>query len=168
LVLHLLATTIASTINTQHQLGFDLNGTAGIAIFSTATSAAAITINPLLTSTAQIAASGSATLQGDNSNALKLAQIKGTNTMSGGTTTFNSYYSSMVSTIGLDVQSSKNTVSQDDAFLKQLNALRESSSGVSLDEELANLIKYQRSYQASAKLISTASDMLDIALNMVR
>ncbi len=164
----LLATTIASTINTQHQLGFDLNGTAGIAIFSTATSAAAITINPLLTSTAQIAASGSATLQGDNSNALKLAQIKGTNTMSGGTTTFNSYYSSMVSTIGLDVQSSKNTVSQDDAFLKQLNALRESSSGVSLDEELANLIKYQRSYQASAKLISTASDMLDIALNMVR
>lgn len=164
----LLATTIASSINTQHQLGFDLNGTAGIAIFSTATSAAAITVNPLLTSSAQIAASGSAALQGDNSNALKLAQIKGANTMSGGTATFNSYYSSMVSTIGLDVLSSKNTVAQDEAFLKQLVALRESSSGVSLDEELANLIKYQRSYQASAKLISTATDMLDIALNMVR
>jgi flagellar hook-associated protein 1 FlgK len=163
-----LATTIASTVNAQHQLGFDLNGNAGIAIFSPATSAATIAINPALTSTAQIAASGSATLPGGNSNALLLAQIKGTNTMSAGTTTFNSYYNSLVSKIGLDVQSGKNTVAQDEAFIKQLAALRESSSGVSLDEELANLIKYQRSYQASAKLISTASDMMDVALNMVR
>jgi len=164
-----LASTIASTVNTQHQLGFDLNGAVGIAIFTPAVaSAATISINPLLTSTTQIAASGSATLKGDNSNALKLAQLKGTNTMSGATTTFNSYFNSLVSKIGLDVESSKNTVSQDVAFIKQLSALRESSSGVSLDEELANLIKYQRSYQASAKLISTASDMMDIALNMVR
>jgi len=74
----------------------------------------------------------------------------------------------MVSELGLDVKSSETAVSQDAAFLKQLQALRESNSGVSLDEELANLIKYQRSYQASAKLISTASDMLDTVLNMVR
>ncbi|MEI6209976.1 MAG: flagellar basal body rod C-terminal domain-containing protein, partial [Desulfuromonadales bacterium] len=67
-----------------------------------------------------------------------------------------------------DVQSSKATVVQDDAYTKQLTALRDSNSGVSLDEELTNLIKYQRSYQASAKIITTVSDMLDVTLAMIR
>jgi flagellar hook-associated protein 1 FlgK len=64
--------------------------------------------------------------------------------------------------------SSKTTVSQDEAFSKQLTSLRESNSGVSLDEELTNLIKYQRSYQASAKLITTATEMLDTVIGMIR
>jgi flagellar hook-associated protein 1 FlgK len=85
-----------------------------------------------------------------------------------GGATFNGYYSSLVSTVGLDVQSSKTKVTQDEAFAKQLSTLRESNSGVSLDEELTNLIKYQRSYQASAKLISTVTDMLDVTLAMIR
>jgi flagellar hook-associated protein 1 len=165
-----LATTIATQVNTQHQAGRDLTNTAGLAFFSVTGSAATLTLNPAINTTTIAAAAGppAAFATGNNGNALLLAQLKGANTMSGGTTTFSSYYNSMVSKIGLDVQSSKNTVSQDEAFIKQLSALRESSSGVSLDEELANLVKYQRSYQASAKLISTASDMLDVALNMVR
>ncbi len=165
-----LASTIATQVNTIHQGGRDLVGANGLPVFNTSGSAATITLNPAITRTTIAAAAGAPAVfaAGDNSNALLLAQLKGANTMAGNTTTFNSFFSSMVSTIGLDVQSSKNTVSQDEAFVKQLAALRESSSGVSLDEELANLIKYQRSYQASAKLISTASDMLDIALNMVR
>jgi flagellar hook-associated protein 1 FlgK len=84
------------------------------------------------------------------------------------TATFSSYYSSLVSTVGLDVQSSKTTVAQDEAFTKQLTTLRESNSGVSLDEELTNLVKYQRSYQASAKLISTATEMMDTVIGMIR
>lgn len=166
-----LATTIATQVNTLHTGGFDLNGDAGEAMFTytgAPNSAATLTINPAMTSTNQIAASGSATLVGDNTNALLLAQLKSTSTMSGGTTTFNGFFTKLVSQIGLDVESSSNAVSQDAAFLKQLEALRESNSGVSLDEELTNLIKYQRSYQASAKLITTASDMLDIVLNMMR
>jgi len=165
-----LATTIATQINTQHQAGRDLTGAAGIAIFNPATSAATITVNAALTSTNQIAAASSAGVfaAGDNQNALLMAQLKSTNTMSGGTTTFNGYYDSMVSQIGLDVQAGQNAVAQDAAYLKQLDAVRESNSGVSLDEELTNLIKYQRSYQASAKLITTATEMLDVTLNMLR
>jgi len=78
------------------------------------------------------------------------------------------FYGSVVAQVGLDVQSAETVVNQDNAFLKQLNTLRESSSGVSLDEELANLIQYQRSYQASAKLITTAGEMLDTLINMMR
>jgi len=164
-----LATTITSQINTQHKLGFDLTGAAGIDFFDgAATDAATFNINPLLTSTNQIAASSNALLTGDNSNALKLAQLQNQKLMSGSTSTFNSYFDGLVSQVGLDVRSSKNTEAQDIAFTRQLTTLRDSNSGVSLDEELTNLIKYQRSYQASAKLITTATEMMDTVINMVR
>ncbi|MEI7816623.1 MAG: flagellar basal body rod C-terminal domain-containing protein, partial [Desulfuromonadales bacterium] len=81
---------------------------------------------------------------------------------------FSSYFGSLVSQVGLDVLSSKNTVAQDEAFTKQLTTLRESNSGVSLDEELTNLVKYQRSYQASAKLVSTVTEMMDMVLGLIR
>lgn len=105
---------------------------------------------------------------GDNSNALALAQLQGKKVMSGNTATFGSYFNGLVSTVGLDVQSAKNTEAQDIAFTKQLTTLRESNSGVSLDEELTNMIKYQRSYQASAKLITTATEMMDTVIAMIR
>jgi flagellar hook-associated protein 1 FlgK len=164
-----LATTITSQINTQHRLGYDLNGIGGINFFdATATDAATFKLNPLLISTNQIAASSDALLSGDNSNALKLAQMQNQKLMPGNTSTFSSYFDSLVSKVGLDVRSSKNTEAQDIAFTRQLTALRESNSGVSLDEELTNMIKYQRSYQASAKLITTATEMMDTVINMIR
>lgn len=164
-----LATTITSQINTQHKLGFDLTGTGGIDFFdAAATDAATFKLNPLLTNTNQIAASSNTLLTGDNSNALKLAQLQNQKLMTGNTSTFNSYFDSLVSQVGLDVSSSKNTEAQDIAFTRQLTTLRDSNSGVSLDEELTNLIKYQRSYQASAKLITTATEMMDTVINMIR
>jgi flagellar hook-associated protein 1 FlgK len=161
-----LAKTIIDEVNAVHSAGYQQDGvTAGTNFFTGAT-AADMAVN--LTATTQIAASGVAGLTGDNSNALKLAQLQNKLTMSGNTTTFNSYFSSLVSKVGLDVQSIKNTESQDIAFTKQLTTLRESNSGVSLDEELTNLIKYQRSYQASAKLITTATEMMDTVINLIR
>ncbi len=164
-----LATTIATAVNTQHEAGCDLSGNSGIAFFDPATtSAASIAVNPALTSTSQIAAAASGAPSGDNSNALLIANLQNALTMSSNSSTFNGYYDSLVSTVGLDVQSAKNTVSQDNAFSLQLTNLRESNSGVSLDEELTNLVKYQRSYQASAKLITTATEMLDTVLGMIQ
>jgi flagellar hook-associated protein 1 FlgK len=168
-----LATTIASQVNTQHKLGFDATGTSGIDFFDpAATDAATFGINPLLTNTTQIAASGNPFVVGDNSNALKLAQLQSAKTLppppATATTRFDSFFDSLVSQVGLDVKSAKNTEAQDIAFTRQLTTLRDSNSGVSLDEELTNLIKYQRSYQASAKLITTATEMLDTVINLVR
>ena len=167
--LNTLATTITSTVNTQHKLGADLNGTTGLNFFDpSATSAATFGISSDIASTSNIAAAASGAASGDNSNAVKIADLQNALTMSGGTTTFNSYYDSLVSTVGLDVQSSKNTVTQDTAFTQQLTTLQQSNSGVSLDEELTNLVKYQRSYQASAKLITTATDMMDTVLGLIQ
>lgn len=168
-----LANSIVNSVNAQHSLGFSPTGGTGQDFFTplgaVAGSAAAFSIDGGLT-ISTIAASGSAALPGDNSNALAITQLANTKNVPSGapTATFSSFYSSFVSTVGLDVMSSKTTVSQDEAFTKQLSTLRESKSGVSLDEELTNLVKYQRSYQASAKLITTATDMLDVVMGMIR
>lgn len=160
-----LATGIASMVNTQQQAGYDLNGTAGIALF-TGTTGATIAVNSAITSTNQIAASSSATSTGDNSNALTIADFANATAMSGGQT-FGQYYNSLVTKVGQDVKTSGNKVTQDQAYTNQLNTLQQSNSGVSLDEELVNLTKYQQSYQAAAKVISTATSMIDTVLSLI-
>jgi flagellar hook-associated protein 1 len=72
-----------------------------------------------------------------------------------------------VSGVGTDTQSAQNATTQGAAFLKQLGSLRASNSGVSLDEELTNLVKYQQAFQGSAKILTTASAMMDTILGMV-
>ncbi len=155
-------------VNAQHQAGFDLSGTAGMAFFTftAGSEASSIALNTNLT-TDKIAASGSATVAGDNGNALLLAQLRNTSYTSLSNASVGNSYNSLVSQIGVDVKAAETTVSNDDAFMKQLTTLRDSNSGVSLDEELTDLIKYQRSYQASAKLISTVDSMMETLLNMI-
>jgi flagellar hook-associated protein 1 len=151
-----LANDIISGVNTQHQAGFDINGTAGGNFFSGTTAA---TFSVSITDPDNIAAAGSsATAPGGNANALLIADLE-----SG----FSTSYNTLVAQIGLDVDQAETVVEQDEAYLKQLNTLRDSKSGVSLDEELTNLVMYQRSYQASAKLITTVTEMMDTLLAMV-
>lgn len=156
-------------INAIHNAGFDLNGAAGLDLFTVTagSEASTIALNPLVTQS-RIAASGSATASGDNSNALSMVGLQSQTFASLNAGTFNSHYNTLVAQVGVDVQSAQNVAKQDAAFMKQLTTLRDSSSGVSLDEELANLIQYQRSYQASAKLITTATEMMDTLIGMLR
>jgi flagellar hook-associated protein 1 FlgK len=79
-----------------------------------------------------------------------------------------SFYNGFVSSVGIDTQNAGNSTAQSESYLRQLNALRESNSGVSLDEEMANLSKYQRAFEASAKVINTASQMLDTVMGLIR
>lgn len=168
-----LANSIINAVNDQHSAGFTPTGLTGQNFFTALSavpgSAANISMDAGLNLT-NIAASGDITLPGDNKNALLIAKMTTAETVPSGipTATFSSFYNSLVSKVGLDVQASKTTVIQDEAFTKQLNTLRESNSGVSLDEELTNLIKYQRSYQASAKLITTATEMMDMVIALIR
>lgn len=163
-----LASTITSVVNTQHALGADLSGTTGLTFFdAAATSAATFGISSDIASTGNIAAAASGAASGDSSNAKLMAGLQNKLTMSGSSATFNGYYDGLVSAVGLDVQSSKTTVAQDTAYTSQLTTLQQSNSGVSLDEEMVNLVKYQRSYQASSKLITTATAMMDTVLGLI-
>lgn len=106
---------------------------------------------------------------GNNKNASSLASVNDKIlALSGGSMTLGEFYNSLVGKVGVSVQNADRGASKSDGVLKQLNNLRESNSGVSLDEELANLIKYQKAFEGSAKLINTGAEMLDTILGLVR
>ena len=87
--------------------------------------------------------------------------------MNGSSSTFEDYYNSLVSKVGGDMQSAEAYFNHQSYMVVQLENRREEISGVSLDEEMINLVKYQTAYDAAAKLISTADELLQTVLNMV-
>jgi flagellar hook-associated protein 1 FlgK len=70
--------------------------------------------------------------------------------------------------VGSDTANSSADLDASNLILKQLEDQRASISGVSLDEEAANIMRYQTAYQAAARVITTVNDMLDVAVNMGR
>ncbi|HBX23719.1 MAG TPA: flagellar hook-associated protein FlgK [Desulfotomaculum sp.] len=80
-------------------------------------------------------------------------------------TTFDSFFESIIAKVGGDTKSAQELVANQRAIRGQIEALRESVSGVSLDEELTKLIQFQYGFQASSRVINTLDDMLDVIIN---
>lgn len=114
--------------------------------------------------TFQIAANGSGS--NDNRNALLMAGIASAKVMSGGTSTLATAYATYVSSIGNKTQAINATNTAQTAVVNQITASQQSVSGVNLDEEATNLLKYQQMYQASSKVISTADTLFQTLLNL--
>ena len=118
-----------------------------------------------------VAGAASDSPDGDGSTALKIANLRtekitfGEGTDMEKETTILGAYMDMVTKVGISKESSDKMIANQDALLGQLEYRRESVSGVSIDEEITNLIKYQSAYQANARVISTISEMLDTLIN---
>ncbi len=176
-----LASTIANQVNSLHTAGYGLDGSTGINFFTpppaptppaTFTSGYSSTIGLNVNDINQIAAASSnptaTNSTGNNVNALQIANLNNLSLpMTGGSTTLTGFYSAMVGSVGLAAQTNQNDVTQSNAVLQQLNTMRNSSAGVSLDEELAGLVNYQKAFEGAAKLITTGQEMLDTILGMV-
>ena len=106
-------------------------------------------------------------MPGDASNAAAIADLRTGLTMSGGTATFDDAANALVSLVGHDVQEAKTYQSHQADMMTYLDNYRESVSGVNLDEEMVNLVKYQAAYNAAAKMISMGDDMLNSLMNMI-
>jgi flagellar hook-associated protein 1 FlgK len=104
---------------------------------------------------------------GDNSNAVAIANLQNSLTMNGNSATFGAYYESFIGEVGHAVQQAGSYYDHQDQMVHQLENYRESISGVSVDEEMVNLVKYQNAYQAAAKLITTADEMMQSVLDMI-
>ena len=119
-----------------------------------------------ITDTDQIAAAATtAGVPGDNSNALALTNLAQSQlTELGGT--FESYYRGLVSEIGTISRAASDSLKFDENLLYEIENRRESISGVSLDEEAANLIKFQRSFEAGARMIKVTDELLQTILNL--
>jgi flagellar hook-associated protein 1 FlgK len=124
-----------------------------------------------ITENRQIAASDPAAgpgAVGDNGNALALAGLQGALTLASGTASFEQAYSALVGEVGTRTRQAEINANAQGKLLDQAQAERESVSGVNLDEEAANLLRFQQAYQAAAQVIATAEDMFNTLLNAVR
>lgn len=129
---------------------------------------ATIKLNPAISSPQQIAAAATAGVAGDNTIALQLAGLESQNLMMGGTSSFTQVYGQMVASVGSQTRTASVGRSAQEVLLNQAIAAREDLAGVNLDEEAANLIKFQNSYQAAAKAVSVASNLFDTLIGVVR
>jgi flagellar hook-associated protein 1 FlgK len=102
---------------------------------------------------------------GDNRNAVLMGSVQTAQTVSG-STTLQTAYASMVSLIGNKTRELGVIKSSEDKILSAAIASQQSVSGVNLDEEAANLLKYQQAYQAAGKLMQTASTLFDVLLSL--
>lgn len=102
---------------------------------------------------------------GDNRAALAIAAIRNTPVMVGNAKTFDEFFADMVTEIGLKGEQSEMMLNTQTAIVKELHDMRDSVSGVNIDEELSDIIKFQHGYNASAKFISTVNEMLDTIIN---
>lgn len=161
--------TIASPAAAGFTLAFDGNEAVGNTFLVKPTFYAARNIADQLSDPRKIAAASTAAgVPGDNSNALSMANLEQTKTLLGGTASFSEGYGQLVAQVGTLTHSADISRSAQDVLLKQATASREAISGVNLDEEAANLIKFQNAYQASAKVVSVVNSLFDTLIGAVR
>lgn len=121
----------------------------------------------LITDPAEVAASGTATV-GDNANALALANLQTQNLVAGGSASFQGAYGQLVSQVGNKTRELEVTSAAAGGLLTEATQTLQSESGVNLDEEATNLLRYQQAYQAAAKVMDIASRLFDALLTLGR
>jgi flagellar hook-associated protein 1 FlgK len=162
--LNALASGLATSLNNANSNGRDLDGAVGGNIFAVPTTLnAASNFSVIMTDPRKLAASSDGTA-GNNANLASFTAV-GTDPCVAGQNPLE-FYSGIVSRIGNDVATAKADGDATDLVLSQLDNQRGAVSGVSLDEEAANLVRFQRAFEASAKVVSVVDEMLQTLLAM--
>lgn len=169
-----LAYSFANEINNAHVEGFDRNGRPGLNFFEVPTDgslsvAGELKMNDvILNDASRIAAGVHPNAPSDNTVANVISALQHRQTMEDGTSTFDDFYGAQVGQVGVLAQRADKSLEAQGHVMSQLTNLRESISGVNLDEEATKMIEYQKAFEASARLIKTADEMLDTVLNLKR
>ena len=101
----------------------------------------------------------------DNRNALLMSGLRNENVIAGDSATLNTSYNSLIESVGIKANSASENYQAAKTVLEQTTNLRDSVSGVNLDEEAANLIRYEQLYTANARVINVARELFDQLLN---
>jgi flagellar hook-associated protein 1 FlgK len=170
-----LAAQTSSSVNALHAGGFDLDGSAGGAFFSYATAitppaeaAKSLRLDPALAADPRRIAAAGVAISGDNGIARTLAALRNERVLDGGTATLNDGWGDLVYRIGSDSQAAAIARNTHDSITREVDALRDQVSGVSLDEEALNMLKFQRAYEANAKFFTVVDSLLDTLMNTYR
>jgi flagellar hook-associated protein 1 FlgK len=160
-----LAYDIASAINAQHAAGVGLDGVGGRPLFAVSAppdSARTLAVHPDMVGRPDrvAAASAAGMLPAGSDNAMAMARLSEARVAAGGTKSPAEAYADIVGDIGLRKASAAQEADVRDAMRAQASVLRESTRGVSIDEEMIALTRYQRAYEAASKLVKTADELL--------
>lgn len=151
--LNAIAAEVVAGVNAAHSTGVGLDGSTGLDFFDPAgVTASSIARNPALTAKAIGAGT---TGPGDGSIADRIADLGESASVAAATT---------IIAIGLEAKRAATTATANEAYTAHATALRDGVSGVSLDEEMANLVRYQQAYAASARVLETSSALFDTIL----
>jgi len=105
-------------------------------------------------------------IQGDNRVALEIAKLQTRPTMRDETMTFDEYYNGVLTGMGLKIQRNKTEQAQQESMVRQFKEIRSSISSVNMDEELTDMMQYQKAYEASARFINTVDRMMETVIKM--
>jgi flagellar hook-associated protein 1 len=168
--LYSMAQSLMTSVNTLQSSGYGLNGSSPTGInFFNGTDSSDIAVNPAITAdVTQIAAAATPSSSGDGSNALAMSDQQNALLMDGGTTTIGEHYADLISKIGSDSLNSQNDNSVYTSLDTNLQQQWQSESGVSLDEEMTNLIKYQHAFEANSKVMVVQDQLLQTLIDMVK
>ena len=166
-----LAYDIATAYNDVHVTGFGMDGSSGRNLFEPQVAAADAAMNMAVSADVAgfpeyLAGAQVAGLSGDNRVALLMTELAGSNIASGGTATSTRAYAQLMGEAGTTVRAALGQVDHATLSLQQAQSVRAAISGVSTDEEMINLMRYQRAYQASLRVIETADSMLGELMNL--
>lgn len=169
-----LAYNFVNEINNLHQTGYGLDGVTGRNFFAPVAveqgaSASMALDNDIIASLDAIGAAGddpANTGVGDSEIAEGMVALQSALTMNGGTQSFNQFFASMGTEVGILAGQVNNSHQARLTLVEKLNLQRENISGVNLDEEAADLIRYQKAFDASARVLSVANQMMDTIMEL--
>lgn len=169
-----LAYEFATQFNAIHQTGFGLDGTDGRNFFTALAgpdnAAAFISVDAAVRNDLDVIAAAAGdpntTGVGDAGVAEQLVALRDALSMDGSTQTFNEFYSNMVSSIGVSAGQINAQYQSKITLLNRLSIQRENVSGVNMDEEAADLIRYQKAFEGAARVMSVANQMLETLMRL--
>lgn len=161
-----LAQGLIHNINALHRNGYGMDGTGGLEFF-TGEDALTIAVDPLIVKYPEsIAAAGEPNRIGDISNALAIANLSTQPSMgTSNNVSINGFFRGVVTKLGMQIQQAQASGDSSRIVVEHLNDRRQSISGVSMDEEVASLLGYEKAFQAGARIINVIDEMLDQVIN---
>ena len=125
-----------------------------------------ITINEGLARKSNTISTGKDLVPGDNTVALAIHDLQFKPTMRGDSITFDEFYNGMLAELGLIVQRSQTDKRNQQVIVDQFQKLRNEISSVNMDEEVADMVQFQRGFDAAAKFITTVDEMTRTIIDM--
>ncbi|GMB09135.1 flagellar hook-associated protein FlgK [Thermolongibacillus altinsuensis] len=171
-----MAQALVQYFNQVHRQGFDLDGDTNNDFFTYA--AGKMGLDPLITTSLNNISAGLTNSVGDGNNAFELGRVLKdsqvsvggvpTNIMiAGNNTDISSFYEGMIGRMAVDAQEAERIKGNRETLRQSVEERRQSVSGVSLDEEMGNMIQFQHAYNASARMITAIDEMLDRIINQM-